>query len=729
MKTAILTLCGILVAVCIDTLTAEDWPGWRGPRGDGISLDATAPLHWSITENIAWRTPLPGAGRSSPIVIGDRVFVTAGDPIDETRRVICLDELTGNTLWNVAVHQGPAGTMHRFNSTASSTPVSDGKSVFAVFVDDKGLYVVAVDFEGKIVWSKSPGTYFSNHGFAASPVVYGEGVVVNGHQDGEAFVCMLRKHDGEELWRFKPTVNLRSFSTPVLTRFEGQDQLILTGASQTLALDPKTGEQIWFADGPSQKFVCTPSVGHGMVFSFGGSPDKHAMAVRLGGHGDILTTHTKWRNERSMPYVPSPILVGDRLHIINDSGVYTCLDAMTGDTLFSGRKLGSVYSSPVSIADRIYLFEDSGACTIIQNSSDFKILAKNELSETVQTTPALCHGSLFVRTETQLIRICEKIENTTHSEAPAIAPSVRLVDKETNDQDDMCIWVHANDPAQSTIVASDKSASQIVVYGLNGEVIQKLNVPKPGNIDVRQNVMIDGQPTDVVVVNQRTDGFKLVVFRVDAKSRTLERIDDDCKTDPNYGGCLYHSRKTGRLFFVCTSDKGSVGQYELKGNGRNQITATKVRDLSVGKCEGAVADDELGMLYIAEEKKGVWKFAAEPDASATGTLIASVGEHGLKGDVEGLSIFKSNNRGYLLVSDQGRSRFMAYEREAPHRFLGDFSVDGATHSDGIDATSANLGSAFPEGLFACHTDQSPRAVLVTPWGPIGQALSRNSAEK
>ena len=318
---------------------------------------------------------------------------------------------------------------------------------------------------------------------------------------------------------------------------------------------------------------------------------------------------------------------------------------------------------------------------------------------------------------------------STCEEILTVIPAAQFATPETKDQDDMCIWVHRNDPVQSTIVASDKSASQIVVYGLDGQVIQKLNIPKPGNIDIRQNVIIDGQPMDLVVVNQRTDGFKLVVFRVDSMSRKLERIDDGCKTDPNYGGCLYHSKKTGKLFFVCTSDTGTVGQYELRGNGRNQITATKVRDLSVGKCEGAVADDELGMLYIAEEKKGVWKFAAEPDAKVTGTLIASVGEHGLKGDVEGLAIDKSNDRGYLLVSDQGRSRFMAYERETPHRFLGEFSVEGATHSDGIDVSSANLGSTFPDGLFACHTDQSPRAVLVTPWGPIGKALSKDSAGK
>jgi myo-inositol-hexaphosphate 3-phosphohydrolase/outer membrane protein assembly factor BamB len=722
-------LYGMTTIFCAGTLNAEDWPGWRGPRGDGISRDITAPLHWSPTENIAWRTPLPGIGLSSPIVIGNHVFVTAGDPTDETRRVICVDESTGKILWNVQAHQGPAGTMHRLNSTASSTPVSDGKFVFAAFADDKGLYVVAVDFEGKIIWSSNPGTYFSNHGFAASPVLYGEGVIVNGQQDGDAFVCMLHKLDGKELWRFKPKMNLRSFSTPVLTTFVGQDQLVLTGSSQTSGLDPKTGEQIWFADGPSQKFVCTPAVGHGMVYSFGGSPDKHAMALRLGGHGDVLATHLEWRHERSMPYVPSPILVGERLHVINDSGVYTCLDAHTGDILCSNRKLGSVYSSPVSVADRIYFFEDSGTCTIIQDGSDFQVLARNELSETVQTTPAVCHGCLYVRTESNLIRIGENAGNVARSVTPTIVPTVRLTEQGTKDQDDMCIWVDRHDPGQSTVIASDKSASQVVVYGLDGQILQKLDVPNPGNIDIRQNVIIDGQAMDLVVVNQRTDGFKLVVFRVDSKSRKLQRIDDACATDPNYGGCLYHSKKTGRLFFVCTSETGSVGQYELKGNGRNQITATKVRHLSIGKCEGAVADDEMGTLYVSEESKGVWKFAAEPDASANGTLIASVAEHGLKGDVEGLAIYQTCTGGYLLVSDQGRSRFMAYEREAPHQFVGEFSVEGATHTDGIDVTSANLGSTFPDGFFACHTDRSPRAVLVTPWGPIGKALSIGSAKK
>lgn len=409
MKTLAILVTGMVV-VGSTTLQAADWPGWRGPRGDGISTEVQAPLHWSATDNIVWKTPVPGVGRSSPIVFGDCVFLTTGDHTDNTRRVLAFDRVSGKMLWNTAVHQGPAGKMHRFNTTASSTPATDGERVFAVFVDDKELRVFAIDLDGKVLWSKAPGTFFSNHGFAACPVVYGSGVIVNGHQDGEAFVVMLDRRDGHEIWRHKPSVNLRSFSTPVLTQVDGQDQLILTGASQTLGLDPATGETIWYAEGPSQKFVSSPAVGHGMVFSFGGSPDKHAMAVRLGGRGNILESHLVWRSDKSMPYIPSPILVGDFLHVINDNGVYTCLEPASGKTLHTGRKMGAVNSSPVSVADRVYFFEDSGACTIIANGPDFKELARNELGEAVYATPAVSQGQLLIRTDAHLICIGEKAE-------------------------------------------------------------------------------------------------------------------------------------------------------------------------------------------------------------------------------------------------------------------------------------------------------------------------------
>jgi outer membrane protein assembly factor BamB len=397
----------LLLGLLAQPVLAENWPGWRGPRGDGISHERTAPLHWSHTENVAWKTRIPGTGRSSPIVWDDRVFVTAGDDADQSRRVLCLDRFCGRILWNVAVHHGASGQMHRFNTTASSTPITDGERVYAAFADDQGLRVVALDYSGKVAWSVSPGRFYSSHGFAASPVLYGAGVIVSGQQDGEAFVVTLDRASGTEIWRYQPAINLRSFATPILTQYEGRDQLILTGASQTLALEPSTGKPLWSAAGPSDKFVSTPSIGHGLVFSFGGSDEKRAMAVRLAGSGDVSDTHVVWRSERSMPYVPSPLLMDRYLHIVNDAGIYSCLNPVTGEILHTGRKLGPVFSSPVAVAGQVYFFEDCGKCTVIENGPDFRVLATNELDEAVQTTPAISGGCLFVRGEAHLFCIAE----------------------------------------------------------------------------------------------------------------------------------------------------------------------------------------------------------------------------------------------------------------------------------------------------------------------------------
>ncbi|MDP1796323.1 MAG: PQQ-like beta-propeller repeat protein [Planctomycetaceae bacterium] len=401
----IVVCVGLICGSFVNFGIAEDWPMWRGTRGDGISLAENVPLKWSATENIAWKTPVPGVGRSSPIVLGDQVYLTTGGPADETRRVLAFDRATGQLLWNVSVHRGPGGQMHRFNTTASSTPAANEKRVYAAFVDDQGLRVAALDHSGKIVWNVTPGNFFSNHGFAASPVLYGPGVIVNGHQDGNAFVVMLDRATGKEVWRYTPAVSLRSFSTPLVIEHDGQDQLILTGSTQTVALNPLTGEKIWFAAGPSEKFVCTPSAGHGMVFSFGGSDAKRAMAVRLGGHGDVTESHIVWRNDKAMPYVPSPLLVGDFLHIVNDAGIYTCLDPVSGKILQTGRKFGPVYSSPVSAAGRIYFFEDSGRCTVIESSAEFNILAINEIGEEMVTTPAPTNRGFFVRTDRHLMNL------------------------------------------------------------------------------------------------------------------------------------------------------------------------------------------------------------------------------------------------------------------------------------------------------------------------------------
>ncbi|HEY3963489.1 MAG TPA: phytase [Planctomycetaceae bacterium] len=312
-------------------------------------------------------------------------------------------------------------------------------------------------------------------------------------------------------------------------------------------------------------------------------------------------------------------------------------------------------------------------------------------------------------------------------DAGSFSPVVQLANPESKDQDDACVWVHPERPVESTVIASDKSAGRLFVYDLEGRVLQSLSAAKPGNIDIRQNVKIDGRISDIVVVNQRTQGYKLLVYRIDRQTRKLERLDEGhCATDPNYGGCLYHSGKTQRLYFICTSETGAVEQLELAGNGNGGVQVKKVRNLMIGKCEGAVADDHAGSLFIAEEKNGVWKFDAEPDAPATGSLVAKVGEHGLKGDVEGLALWRRDgDAGAVLVSDQGRNRVLAYGRAAPHEFIGEFAIAGAVQTDGIELCQANLGPRFPGGVFVCHTDRAPRPLLLTPWPQIAAYLTKD----
>ena len=381
---------------------------WRGPRGDGIGQGAEIPTTWSTTENIDWKTPIPGDGRSSPIVCKDSVFVTTALQSTLSRRLIRMNRDTGAVVWNIEVHNGAIEKQHRMNTSASSTPAADENRIYCVFVDDEKMVVSAVDWDGKIVWSTSPGGFFASHGFAASPVLYDGGVLVNGHQDGSAFVVFLDGATGKEKWRYKPETDLRSFSTPVLASILGERQLILSGAKQTVGLDPETGEKIWWVDGPTEKFVCTPSIGLGHIFSFGGSPSECACAIRQGGRGDLTKTNVVWTKERSMPYVPTPLLMDKYLHIVTDVGIYSCIEPVTGEVLKTQRKGGNTYSSPVGIDDKVYLFDDLGLCTVIRNNADFEILAKNALDELVQTSPAISDGSLFIRSEHHLWKIGSK---------------------------------------------------------------------------------------------------------------------------------------------------------------------------------------------------------------------------------------------------------------------------------------------------------------------------------
>jgi 3-phytase len=296
------------------------------------------------------------------------------------------------------------------------------------------------------------------------------------------------------------------------------------------------------------------------------------------------------------------------------------------------------------------------------------------------------------------------------------------------DEDDMCFWLHPTDLSQSTIICSDKMANKLFVYDLNGSTIQAIAVQEPGNVDLRYGFLLSGGFVDIVAFNERGTG-KIRVYKANPTTRRLEPIDSgNINTGSNYGFGLYKSPSTGK-FYGFTGPKTStrVKQYELVDNGNGQVSAIgPQRELSPGGIvEGMVADDETGMLYIAEEPGGIWKFNAEPDGGTAGTKIASVGQNGLTADVEGITIYyTANGEGYLIVSSQGNNTFKVYERQSPHNFVGTFKIDGVSSTDGLDVINPPLNANFPRGIFTCHNgSRQPYPVEVVKWEDIANALN------
>lgn len=313
---------------------------------------------------------------------------------------------------------------------------------------------------------------------------------------------------------------------------------------------------------------------------------------------------------------------------------------------------------------------------------------------------------------------------------PVIPPALTLLPEGAADLDDMCVWIHPAEPARSLVIVSDKKGDRILAYDLGGSLLQALPAEEPGNIDLRYGFSLGGEGVDIAAYFQRRAGPKVVVLAVDPGTRALRRIDDGAiRTGRGAGGALYRSARTGRFYFFKTLEgrlRGSVEQIELLDDGRGRVGGRKVREWQAAGCEGAVADDETGRLYIAEEDVGIREVGAEPGDPVSGELVILVGEHGLAADVEGLALYPlPGGDGYLVVSNQSRDNFKVYRRGGAHEFVGTFTLQGVLHPDGIEVVGTPLGPSFPKGLFANHTDRVPgrgSPVMVTRWDPIAGAL-------
>ena len=312
-----------------------------------------------------------------------------------------------------------------------------------------------------------------------------------------------------------------------------------------------------------------------------------------------------------------------------------------------------------------------------------------------------------------------------------VTPIVNLNAPGIVDQDDMCIWISPI-KSQSTVITSDKSASKLFVYDLSGNVLQTISVPgKPGNIDIRYNFMIAGQPTDIVGYNDRDNGT-IVLYKVDINSRQLSFIsnfNDGGMTGGNYGFCLYRSPFTGKFYAIASSNSTQMKQWELVDNGDGTIGGVFERTWDNGSgdiTEGLVADDETAKLYCCNEGEGVYKYSAEPTDSTTPlNKVIVEGENGLQQDLEGITIYyAANGEGYIILSSQGNSTFKVYERKSPHNFVKTIDVVGVGSTDGIDVSNINFGSTFAQGIFLTHdgSGSGPYPITISRYQDLGLSI-------
>lgn len=385
----------------------ENWPCWRGPRGDGTSLDPQAPVEWNGPQgtNIAWKVELPGSGHASPIVWRDQVFIVACLEDQQDRVLLCLDRRSGETIWRQSVLKSPLERKHTLNSYASSTPATDGKRVYVTFLEGAGMTVAAYDLQGQRQWTSQPGAFSSVHGYCSCPVLFEDLVLVNGDHDGDSYLVALKADSGETVWKIPREGKTRSYSTPIVRNIDGRDQMILCGSLSVASYDPRTGARHWNIDGPTEQFVASMVYNGDLLFMTAGFPEHHMLAIRPDGRGNVTDTHIAWRTKENCSYVPSPIAVGDYFLVVSDEGIASCFEADSGRRVWRER-IGRHYSASLVTAGGLaYFLSDDGEMTVVKPGPAFDPVARNELGEACYASPAISQGQMLLRGEKHLFAV------------------------------------------------------------------------------------------------------------------------------------------------------------------------------------------------------------------------------------------------------------------------------------------------------------------------------------
>jgi len=397
-KTPMKILPVFLSVLVLGSACAENWPGWRGPRGDGSVVEPNIPVYWSATSNIAWKVELPGFGHGSPIIWDDHIFMLAALTQKQERCLLCLDRRDGKLLWQRTVVTAPLERKHGLNSFASSTPATDGKLVYCTFLDQSNMVAAAYDFAGNPQWLVRPGAFASKHGFCSSPVLFKDKVIINGDHDGDSYIVALDRATGKTLWKIPREHHTRSYCTPIIRDLAGKTQLILSGDMTVASYDPDTGARHWIIQGPTEQMVASLVYNEkaNLLFYTGGFPELHILAIKPDGLGDITRTHIAWRTMKGAGYVPSPASLGDYFLNITDQGTFSCYRATDGEIQWSER-IGGTHASFITAGGLAYTLADSGLMTVVKPGPTLDIVARNELGEKCFASPAVSRGQLFIR--------------------------------------------------------------------------------------------------------------------------------------------------------------------------------------------------------------------------------------------------------------------------------------------------------------------------------------------
>lgn len=379
---------------------------------DGTSLDHGFPE--SMTEKtLVWRTELPGQGHASPIVWGDRIFTVAALPESEQRVLLCVNRDDGKLLWEKAVLKSPLEGKHRLNSHASSTPATDGERVFTAFLNGKDVVVSAHDFSGNQLWQVRPGVFASKHGFCSSPILFEDKVIVNCDHDGPGYIVALSRKDGRQLWRVERPNQTRSYCVPLIRQIGDRTQMVLSGTKCVTSYDPHDGRLLWMIDGPTEQFVA--SIVHdeksNLLLMSGGFPEHHILAIKPDGKGDVTNTHIKWRTNKGVSYVPSPLCESGWFLIVSDSGIAHCFDAASGDIAWEER-MKEHHASLVSAEGKAFFINDFGTLRVVKPGAKYDLLAESELQEKIFASPAMSEGQIFIRGEKSLICLGKRVAKT-----------------------------------------------------------------------------------------------------------------------------------------------------------------------------------------------------------------------------------------------------------------------------------------------------------------------------